>query len=311
MISSFWTGFGGKIAERWATALFTPALAFWALGGAAWLLGAPDPLRRAVIPALEQLSGVTQGLLVVVALMVVLASSVVAERLALTVLRVCEGYWSWPLRGLAGFLVHRKVVRFEALGQRWLELHTQRDAGTMRSDEERELVELENRLAALPSRPGLIMPTRLGNVLRAAESGVEDKYGIDPVRCWTAMWLLLPESTRAEVTAARAALDSAAAWVFWSLAVALWTVLTPWALLAAAVALPAAYRTLLGAASRYADLVDATFALHRGLLYDALGRSRPSQPDEEQALGQQLTTALWRGPELAEQLARRLGTDDS
>lgn len=60
----------------------------------------------------------------------------------------------------------------------------------------------------MPAHANRLMPTRLGNVLRAAESGVEDKYGIDPVPCWPALWLVLPDETRTEVTAARASLDT-------------------------------------------------------------------------------------------------------
>lgn len=160
----------------------------------------------------------------------------------------------------------------------------------------------------MPAHADRLMPTRLGIVLRAAESGVEDKYGIDPVGCWPALRLVLPDATRTEVTAARASLDTAATWSLWSVLVAVWVVFTPWAVLVALVAAAAAYPNLLGTAGRYGELVGAAFALHRGLLYDALGRPQPAQPSDERAAGRALTAALWRGPEVAAQPPRSLPT---
>jgi hypothetical protein len=316
MISSFWSGMGGKLAERWAAALFTPAFAFWALGVGAWLLSRPDPAAwRRLADAFEGLSVIAQTALIVLVLMTVAASSVVAERLALAVLRALEGYWPRPLGGLARALVKRRAKRFKALEGRWVELYARHDerrsatgheqglVGELERAEEQQLVELERRLAAMPARADRLMPTRLGNVLRAAEDGVEDKYGIDPVRCWPALWLMLPDATRTEVASARATLDTAATWTLWSMLLAVWAVFTPWAVLLTVVTAVAAYRNLLGTATRYGGLVDATFALHRGLLYDALGHPRPVQPSDERTAGQTLTAALWRGPEVAEQLA--------
>ena len=303
MISSFWSGLGSNLAERWAAALFTPAFAFWALGVGAWLLRRPDAdASRRLMDAFQGLSGIAQTALIVLVLLVAAASSVVAERLALAVLRALEGYWPRPLRQLARALVRRHAARFEALEKRWDELYLRHEEGRSTPGEQQELIDLERRLAAMPAHADLLMPTRLGNVLRAAESGVEDKYGIDPVRCWPALWLVLPDVTRTEVTAARASLDTAATWSLWSVLVAVWAVFTPWAVLVAVVAAVAAYPNLLGSAARYGELVDAAFALHRGLLYDALGRPRPAQPSDERAAGRALTAALWRGPEVAAQL---------
>ena len=244
MISSFWSGLGSKLAERWAAALFTPAFAFWALGVGAWLLSRPDAAaRRRLMNGFEGLSGIAQTALIVLALLVVAASSVVAERLALAVLRALEGYWPRPLRQLARALVRRHAARFEAMEQRWDELYARHEEGRSAPGEQQELVDLERRLAAMPAHADRLMPTRLGNVLRAAESGVEDKYGIDPVRCWPALWLVLPDVTRTEVTAARASLDTAATWSLWSVLVAVWAVFTPWAVLVAVVAASRRTRT--------------------------------------------------------------------
>lgn len=302
MITSFWSGLGGKLAERWLSALFTPAFGFWALGVGAWLVSTPDPARRRFVEGLQGPSTIAQAALIVLVLLVVAASSVVAERMALAVLRTVEGYWPPPLQPLARALVKRRATRFEALERRWNELYPRNETGCCDPAEKKELLALELRLAAMPADADLLMPTRLGNVLRAAESGVEVKYGIDPVRCWPALWLLLPDATRTEVTAARASLDTGATWLLWSVLVAVWAVFTPWAVLVAGVAAVAAYVNLVGIAIGYGEVIDAAFALHRGLLYDALGRPRPARPSDERNAGRALTAALWRGPEIAAQL---------
>ena len=51
-------------------------------------------------------------------------------------------------------------------------------------------------------------PTYLGNALRAGESAVYYKYGLDVVVCWPRLWLLLPSSTQEELNKSRQKLDS-------------------------------------------------------------------------------------------------------
>ncbi len=304
MIASFWSGLGGKLAERWAAALLSPAFAFWALGLGAWLISRHNAAgRQRLVDGVDGLSGPAQISLLVLALLVVAASSVLAERLALLVLRALEGYWPRPLAPLADALAARGRARQARLERRWNELYGRREDGTATAAEERELIAAELALAQLPGRPERVMPTRLGNILRAAESGIEDKYGLDPVRCWPAFWLVLPEGTQATVGAARAGLDTAATWWLWGALLVVWTVFTPWALLAAALAAWLAHRNLLATAARYGELVDAAFAVHRGLLYDGVGHARPAGPAQERASGQALTAALLRGPEIAAELA--------
>jgi len=44
-----------------------------------------------------------------------------------------------------------------------------------------------------PAESDRHMPTKLGNILRAAELRSKDKYGLDAVICWPRLWLLLPD----------------------------------------------------------------------------------------------------------------------
>ena len=57
--------------------------------------------------------------------------------------------------------------------------------------------------------PAQVLPTRLGNALRAAESypGDEQRWGLDAVFWWPRLYLILPDSARGQVDDARASVD--------------------------------------------------------------------------------------------------------
>jgi hypothetical protein len=292
MIESIAVGLGGTIAARWAALLLSPTFGFWALGAAAWIW-TNRLAASAVIAHVATLSSLAQGVLSVGALLVVVASGFVVEQAAATILRVLQGYWPVPLRAM---LVGRYRKRLSRDDDLWQKLYARWNSDSATDTEEAELLTVERRLAQLPARPEELMPTLLGNVVRAAESRPYYWYGLDAVRCWSRMWLVLPDSTKTEISAARADLDTAATWWTWAALTAVWTVFTPWALLVALVGCWLSYRALVGAAARFGELVGAAFDLHRGLLYDALGWQRPDGAEAERAQGKLLTQALWRGP---------------
>jgi hypothetical protein len=93
------------------------------------------------------------------------------------------------------------------------------------------------------------MPTRLGDILRAAEARPTNKYGLDTIVCWYALWLLLPAETETELVQARAALDKAAGTWLWGALFLVWTPWTWWAVpIAVVVPALAYYIGILGAA---------------------------------------------------------------
>ncbi|MFI6847278.1 hypothetical protein ACIBJD_21945 [Kitasatospora sp. NPDC050467] len=295
MIAEFWSGVSERLAERTVALLVSPALAFWSIG-ACWFFVFRRSRFDASLDRVVHFSPTTQVVALVVFLMVALATEGLVKQLVPLALRMLQGFWPRPLAPLRSRLIRRQRARLAELEDRWQHLYprvVERSAGP---DEEDELLAVEHLLAALSSRPGRILPTRLGNVLRAGETGVHDKYGLDPVHCWPALWLLLPEQTRNEVAGARSALDTGTTWWLWALLLSVRSVASPWILLVAATGCVLAYLALLTSAARYAELVDATFVNHRGLLYDALGRPRPAAPQAEAALGRQLTTSIRRGP---------------
>ncbi|MGW7414895.1 hypothetical protein [Streptomyces sp. NPDC054863] len=306
MITSIWAGLAAHVSERVAGLLLSPACGFWLIGAGAWWLTDRPTLSRWLERA-ASLTAVGQVGVLLVTLLVIAASGLLVDQLAPAVLRLLQGYWPRALSPVRRRLVARHRARKEKWDEQWAVLYTQEaeapqsdPPGTQESEASEQLLALESRLTQIPGRPSQLMPTRLGNVLRAGGTRVRDKYGLDAVHCWPALWLLLPEETRSEVADARTALDSAATWWTWSVLLAAWSATTPWILLPAAAAVLLSHSALLVGAVRYADLVGGVFDVHRGLLYEAVGRPHPAGSPTEPTAGRALTTALLRGPALAD-----------
>jgi hypothetical protein len=146
-----------------------------------------------------------------------------------------------------------------------------------------------------PAQTEKLMPTRLGNLLRAAEMRPLNKYELDAVICWPRLWLVLPDSVKKELQEARAELNTAARVWLWSLLFLIWTVWAWWAAPVGLLSALFAYRWALDAAATYCDLLESAFDLHRTDLYKALRWPIPANPVEERELGRQLTVYLRRG----------------
>lgn len=291
MLTKFAEGLGGKLAESWMSNILTPAFVFWA-GGLAALAEAHGwgPL----FAWFGALTPMLQGGLLVVGLLVVAASGAVVQQFDMTVLRLFEGYWPVWLRPLQNRLVRRYDEAIEKAERRFQELALKEGSPALDDDEKQELLALDWRLMHEPPR-GLRMPTRFGNVLRAAESRPQIKYGLDSVICWPRLWLVLPESVRAELNGARAALNNAARLSLWGALFLVWTVWSWWAAPVGVLTALLAYRWMLSSAEVYGRLVESTFDLFRTSLYKSLRWPLPNHPGEEQQRGTALTAYLWRG----------------
>ncbi len=334
MLASFWSGLGGELAKQWAARLLTPALAFW-MGGlaAVWwhehgdgvdAHGWTRELQRTARP-IEHLPTVAQVVLLVGALMVVAVSGLAVERLTLPLLRLLEGYWPWRLRGRRtsrrrerqqkrierrdellvlqrrGDLTvqeYKELRRLEAAPnadpQRLAELHSKRAKGFTQRDAA-ELSHLRSELHYTPRDASEGMPTRLGDILRATERRPLEKYGLDAVVCWTALWLVLPTEAKTELAEARGRLDGALRTWLWGVLFIVWTPWTTWAIPVAIVVPLVAYGGILGAARLFGDLVGTSFDLYRMQLYDGLHLPRPSSAAVERVRGKQVTNLLWGG----------------
>lgn len=277
--------------------------------------------------ALGALPAIAQIALVIGGLAVVAASAVVAERLTVPVLRMLEGYWLRPAWLFDRLVVYRRW-RYHKVDKRFQELEKlrRREGLSIAGFQELRRLRLNpppdrTRLADLEARsrqgltalqlsrlgrdqawlhttPGLDslgMPTRLGDILRAAEHRPVASYGLDAVICWGGLWLTLPEFTRTELSGARTALDSAVRGWLWGALFLVWTPASLWALPLGILIPVLSYRFgILPRAVSFGEMICVAFDLHRMALYDALGMPRPTTPDEERlTVGPRATKVLF------------------
>jgi hypothetical protein len=137
-------------------------------------------------------------------------------------------------------------------------------------------------------------PTWSGDRLNAAAIRLEHDHHLDLVAVWPHLWLILPETTRAEITAARQALTRAISLTAWAL---LYLVLTVWWWPAALIALGlavAGWWRIRAATDTYALLLEAATRLHAGDLARSVGLEFTGPLTEE--VGDALTILLSPSP---------------
>jgi hypothetical protein len=296
MLTHFWEGIGSKLADRWASAA-APALLFWLGGLLAYLWAHEDYADLATaLDWVGRQSPVAQIALLTAILAAITTSGIVVQRLTLPALRIVEGYWPNWLRPARRSLIKWQIARFDKLEGAYGRLATKLDERSASPDEQDEFIRLDQRLRRLPAGREHLMPTRVGNILRSSEGWPGAKYGLDAVKCWPHLWLVLPDETRQDISTTRAALDSAAASCVWGLLFLVWTPWTPWA---AVIGIGASLLVYLiwipDRAEVFADLVEAAFDVHRVSLYEALRWPLPSDPADEHKSGALLTEYLWKG----------------
>ena len=287
--SKFWEEAAGVAATKWGERLLSPALWFWLGGFAAvgtrWGWGQ-------MAGRLQGMSELGQVALAVGGLLGVAGSAALVEQVQLPVLRWLEGYWPGWLSPLARRARARQVDRMRRDRQAYTALA--RRYADLTPAEQEEYVRLDADLHLYPDESRLL-PTRLGNTLRAAEEYPWRRYGLAMGVVWPRLWLVLPPAAREDITAARGRLDGATRLVIWAALFVVWTWWAWWALPLAAIGVAIAWGQLVRAAGLYGDLLRAAFDLHRFALYRALHWPLPPDPASERAAGRALTGWLWRG----------------
>lgn len=291
MSAKFLESFGSKLAEQWVANLLTPAFVFWAGGvvtglqhfgwkpASCWFTQQPEPLQIAFL---------------VGGLCLIVASAFVVQCFDLPVLRFLEGYWSFWLHPLRRWLIDKEAKRSQQISDRW-QILKRLNLSHLTAEQRDELIQLDWQQLHLPLENQL-MPTRLGNILRAAEQRPLEKYGLDAIICWSRLWLLLPDAVKKDLQEARADLNTAVRVWLWSLLFILWTIWAWWAApMGIICAIFAYYYWAVDAAKNYGELIEASFDLYRHLLYQSLRWNLPPDPNEERRVGRQLTEYLWRG----------------
>jgi hypothetical protein len=284
------------LSAREALSLLLPSLAFWtavavlvarAVGLTevrSWWAGA-DGLARAVAGA--------------AAAGVVLSFALVMQQLLTPLTRLYEGYWGGT--GMGRALMELGRARQE---RRWDRLDEIIQEGP---DRDRASRAYRLRHQRFPRERSAVMPTRIGNVFQAAESYPSDAhlYGMDAVFFWPRLYPLLPDSLRAELAAARSAIDMMLVTSVLSVALGLGIagggaaarlpVLGQVLIVAGLLAVSrVSYLGAVNAAVVYAELVRASFDLYRRALLSALGLALPASLAEERRLWRAAGQTLYR-----------------
>lgn len=298
-MGKFWEAIATQLGSDWASRVLLPSFMFGALGLLAFALGPWLSIDQftSTVCKVQGLNTVLLGALLVVGLIGLFLCGLITDQLTAPFLRLLQGYWpDWPvLNELWLALIGWQEKKRVNMNRDWQKLAKQQLAGTLDRAGARTYARLDDRMHRLPAKPLDVMPTRLGNILKAGETRPENKYGLDAYVCWARMWLLLDKDLKEELTAARAALDNAVRALMWGLLALIWITFAWWVVLPAGVAIFVAWQAILAAAETYADMLEGSFDTHRRLLYDALAWPKPASPAEEQALGEQITKYLYRG----------------
>jgi hypothetical protein len=294
MLDKFWESIGSNLANRWLDYIFGPAFLFWVggFGLYVWQTGWQQVLMEA-----QSLNQLQQGGWIVLSLSVLIFSSVLLQAIRFPILRLLEGYWIWPFSYLSTWIV---ALRKPSYQKKYAELRdlmkASEDKESFDTRQREELIRLENWAHWHPVKSKDLLPTELGNILRARERSPERKYGLDAVICWPRLWPLLHENMRTDLANARSSLDHLVELWFCGLLFLLWTFWTSWiALIIGSLWMIVTYVMARQAAMAYGDLLETAFDLQRLSLYDAIGWPRPTNSEEEKILGTQMTEFLWRG----------------
>jgi len=248
-----------------------------------------------------RLSGITLGLLFLVTVFAYLLRAFTRP-----IIRTYEGYWPW--RRLQTWGIRRQQKRLRHLRDMQLQAFHEKDRRRY------------SRLQILfyrdyPSQAHRILPTRLGNVLRAAEDYSMSRYGLEGVFWWPRLEPLLPESLLTRLEAAFVGLIAllnlatlsllyallllANLFLYWGGYVTINNDFDEWWLwpLVATIALVIAYVIYRGAVTQaraYGDLIRVAYDEHRFLILDALHIEQPRTPREEHLLWSKLYKWLYQ-----------------
>jgi hypothetical protein len=268
-----------------------PVAAVLLMVGAVVLAGAPgEPPQRQVLLGNAREFG-WAGAAGALAAIVVIA--LLAEPLELASIRFLEGYWptSGPLGRIhaAGLRSQqRRFTRLTFLADRSTDLELRHLAAVQRDEQ-------------FPPEIGRLLPTALGNRLRAFEDRAGQAYGVEAVPWWPRLHHVLPDQVRGTVDRHRDQLDVASRLtIAWAVgAVALAGLLAPhwtwWWLPALSAALSwFAYRSALGAAGVYGTAVTAAIDVYRLHLLQEMRIRPPADTDAERVVNEKLLL-LWLG----------------
>ncbi len=149
-----------------------------------------------------------------------------------------------------------------------------------------------------------LLPTALGNALRAGELSAGERYGLTTLSAWPRIYMQVSDRMAQALRSTRDALDTAVdlCWSLLASALALGAGLSDepgarWLCIPMLVLAAVAYKGAVIAAQAYSGLMHVVFDLHRFDLLDALHHRLPTEREEEQEVFEQVSQ-LFAGREV-------------
>jgi hypothetical protein len=314
-------------ARRWSGQVAGAALAFWVTGLLIYV--GRDDARALRCPVadtessawcrVDHSSGVGYLLLTLAIVAIVIGSASIMTTVAPHLIDLLAGN-GWPTLGLAAalagpvirWLMRRQVDRrgrTAAVGTPLPEIVPEVAGGGGRRRRAHRVIaayaaaaQVDRaavaRLRRYPAANESIGLTRIGNSLAAMSERVWRRHGLDLSVCWEPLLAVLPPAARESLTGESTRVTLRSQNVGWAIAAVAWTPLlpAPWGVLAWIAGLLIVVRVLYGALcasmDNYCDLIEATVAVHRYRLYQALGLDLPDSTSAEPASGALVTDYL-------------------
>lgn len=264
--------------------------------------GAPgrSPDVQAVVARVEQVGG-KEGIMLALG---VLLFALLMQPLQFSLVRVLEGYWNVPSLPWLGTLLSRPGKWWHGRQRRQLKEQTQTEKSRkdLTPADTARIAAADWQLRRYYPAPQRLLPTALGNALRAAEDVPYQRYGLDAIVIWPRLYPLLPQDMIGLLADRRNQLDLAARFcaVFLLCAIISLFFLYPhgwWLLVPLFILLLArlSYRGAVAAAVAYGESVQSAFDLYRFELHKALRIPAPPNLHAEKKTNQLITNFLRQG----------------
>jgi hypothetical protein len=238
---------------------------------------------------------------------------IVLHPIQFAIVQFFEGYWG--TRSIPQSIRYQRIVRYQRLCEKfdddvdsiinkfaeWREREEEefRTTFSIRASLLSKQREADRARGSFPANLDEVMPTRLGNVLRRAESKAGSQYGIKALQAVPHLLLIAPASHIDYVNDQRSQLDLAVRMIFISLAAAASAIIFLWhdgawvliALIPYALAY-LSYRGSVVAAGHYGSAFETLINLNRFALYQQLHLQLPASTKEEKETNATLVDLL-------------------
>jgi hypothetical protein len=233
--------------------------------------------------------------------LIILVAALVLQPLQLGIVRLLEGYWgnSWFTVGITRFGISMHRRRRDKLEA---ETMLTKKAEDIDAAEKAHLEDVALKLSETYPSGERVLPTGLGNALRAAEENAGGRYGLDTVVVWPSIYPLLSQELTSTLIDSRDQLDMAARFCVTFIIIALVSVGVLWSYgwwlfvpVGALVLAWISYRSAISAAISYGYGLKAAFDLHRFDLLKALHLALPINLEKELKANEELCDFLRQG----------------